>query len=312
MTVFDGSDYHECRLCPRQCGVDRRVRTGFCGSGSTCRIAYVGPHFGEEPPLSGQHGSGTLFFCGCPGGCFFCQNVQISRQGSGRIYSPDELYAAAAALAATPVHNLNFVTPEHWWPHLRHLCTCLRAAGMEKPFVWNSSGLFLRERLAEQAGLIDIFLPDFKFYSDDLAGRCLGFSGYRAVALEGLRLLVARLGFLRPFDRSGELTASRGVMVRHLVLPGQVADSCAVLRLLWREFGGDLPLALMRQFQPMPACHARGFLDRQVSEAEYDEVCGLAVELGFRRLFVQEKEIGSSFLPDFSHPVNPFAGNLGR
>jgi len=306
----DFSAYASCQLCPRRCSVNRLVgELGFCGEGADCKIAYCGAHFGEEPPISGSLGSGTIFFSGCSCGCFFCQNYQISQAHLGEIVDFSELAKQAMALAKSGVHNLNFVTPEHWWPHIRELCRYLRSNGMEIPFLWNSSGFCHSELLPEQCKCIDIFLPDFKYADAALAERCMGRSDYPELALAGLRMLVERKGFLRPFDHSGKITASQGVMVRHLLLPGEVENSLAVLKCLLTEFGEDLPLSLMRQFTPMPECEKRQFLNRKVSDEEYAVVCSAAVQMGFHRLFLQEEEDDGSFLPDFKQSRQPFAGN---
>ncbi len=310
--IPDFSEYAQCRLCPRECGVNRLSgQRGFCGETSDCTVAYCGPHFGEEPPFSGTSGSGTIFFSGCSCGCFFCQNVQISQEHLGKILTFSELSERVLALARSAVHNLNFVTPEHWWPHIRELCRFLRSEKVDIPFLWNSSGYCRRDFLAEQSRHIDIFLPDFKFADADLAERCMGRRDYPQLALSGLRLLVEKKGFLRPFDSRGEITASQGVMVRHLVLPGEVENSLRVLRLLAAEFGDGLPLSLMRQFTPMPECGRRQFLNRKVHPEEYAAVSVLAAELGFRRLFLQEEDDGS-FLPDFRQRQQPFSGNRQR
>lgn len=309
MLAFDNQQYQCCTLCPRECHCNRLAgANGFCAESGQCRVAYIGAHFGEEPCISGQNGSGTIFFSGCSCGCFFCQNHQISQGHLGELLSPEELLEHSRNLARCGVHNLNFVTPEHFWPHIRFLCQSLRQEGYELPFLWNSSGFSKVEMLAEQSRYIDIFLPDYKFADPELAQRCMGRPDYPEIALSALRLLVDRKGFLRPFDSSGEITASCGVMVRHLVLPGQVQDTLTVLNLLHREFGSDLPLSLMRQFTPMPECHARKFLDRKVSAAEYALAADEAMRLGFRRLFLQDDDDGS-FLPDFRLRQQPFAGN---
>ncbi len=307
--AFDNHEYQHCRLCPRECNSDRIAgQYGFCGEGEQCRVAFIGAHFGEEPCLTGQRGSGTIFFSGCSCGCFFCQNHQLSQEHLGELLSPEELLQQVRILAYSGVHNLNFVTPEHFWPQIRFLCQNLRQEGFELPFIWNSAGFSKVEMLAEQCQDIDIFLPDYKFAEPGLAQRCLGRPDYPEIALAALRLLVKRKGFLRPFDYSGEITASSGVLVRHLLLPGQVPNTLAVLRLLHREFGPDLPLALMRQFTPMPECHTRGFLTRKVSPAEYEQAATEAERLGFRRIFLQDEDDGS-FLPDFRQRQQPFAGN---
>jgi putative pyruvate formate lyase activating enzyme len=305
----DFSGYKHCLLCPRQCGVDRLSgQKGFCGESGLCKVGHIGPHFGEEPAISGRRGSGTIFFSGCSCGCFFCQNYQLSLEHIGQAMTFSELLERVLKLAERGVHNLNFVTPEHWWPHIRELCHHLRLRGVETPFLWNSSGFCCCEMLVEQCKYIDIFLPDFKYADASLAERCMGRSDYPELALAGLRLMIEKKGFLRPFDSSGELAASQGVMVRHLVLPGEIGNSIRVLKILSEEFGEGLPLSLMRQFTPMPECERRQFLNRRVHDEEYAEVCAMAAQLRFRRVFLQGYPDGS-FLPDFKQPEQPFPGN---
>ena len=313
MCHLDLDEYRGCRLCPRRCGVDRVAgRTGVCGETAGLRLAHAGAHFGEEPPFSGTRGSGTLFLCGCPCGCFFCQNVQISRQHAGTERTLEEFIALCRNLAAQGVHNLNFVTPEHYWPHLRAAGRRLRAEGLTLPFLFNCSGYEDPARVADYAGVMDIFLPDFKFADPGLAAACLNAPDYPETALAALQAMVAAVGFLEPWDETGAETARRGVLVRHLVLPGQVANSLAVLRLLRREFGPRLPLSIMSQYRPMPACAGRPPFDRPLHPAEYAEVRDLAEGLGFRHLFIQELDDDDAFLPDFSKAGEPFAGNRGN
>ncbi|MDD4098816.1 MAG: radical SAM protein [Lentisphaeria bacterium] len=302
-------DYQSCHLCPRHCGCDRTAgQLGRCGESADCRVASLGPHFGEEPGISGSKGSGTIFFSGCSCGCFFCQNHQISHQHQGRVMTPAELHEQALALARSGVHNLNFVTPDHFWPHLRRLIAELRADGVDLPFVWNCSGYCNADTLRQQLDAVDIFLPDFKFSDPALAERCLGDASYPALARQAMRLIADRVGFLRPWDESGDILANRGLLVRHLVLPGETANSRGVLKILHDDFGPDVPISLMSQFRPMPACARRGFLDRQITMAEYQEVCGYAEELGFRKVFVQPEYGDQTFIPDFTRD-KPFAGN---
>ena len=302
-------DYQACRLCPRQCGCDRTAgQIGRCGESADCRVAAMGPHFGEEPCLTGRHGSGAIFFSGCSCGCFFCQNHQISHQHQGHVVTPVELREQALALAGSGVHNLNFVTPDHFWPHLRSLVAELRAAGVDLPFVWNCSGYCNADTLRQQLDAIDIFLPDFKFSDAALAARCMGDGSYPQLARQAMQRIADRVGFLRPWDESGDICASRGLLVRHLVLPGEIANSRGVLKMLHDDFGSAVPISLMSQYRPMPVCAQRGFLNRQITLAEYQEVCGYAEELGFRKIFVQPEYGDQNFVPDFTR-AKPFAGN---
>lgn len=305
----DLTAYRACRLCPRRCGVDRTAGgRGVCGETAVCRVAHAGPHFGEEPSFSGTRGSGTIFFSGCSSRCFFCQNRQISAENVGRERSPEELLVLAEELLAKGVHNLNFVTPDHFWPHVSALCRELRGRGVTAPFLCNCSGYQLPELVPAVAEMMDVFLPDFKFADSALAGYCMGAEDYPAVALAALRAMVSAKGFLYPWDVSGERTAERGVLVRHLVLPGQVENSLAVLELLHREFGPDLPLSVMSQYRPMPACAGKGAFARGVNAEEYARVCDRVGELGFWRVYVQELTPETAFLPDF-RDAEPFAGN---
>lgn len=304
------SEYRECRLCPRRCGCDRtQGQTGICGETDQCRIASVCAHFGEEPPISGTRGSGTIFFTGCSCRCFFCQNHQISRGMIGEPTPTEVLIAQLEALADRGVHNLNFVTPDHFLPHVEHVCMELRQRGYTLPFVHNGSGYMSREIAERCTNTFDIFLPDFKFSDPKLANECIGDEHYPRLALESLRELVAARGTLRPWDPSGETPACEGVLVRHLVLPGQVENSLATLDTLYREFGPDLPLSIMSQFRPMPDCHHLGKFERPLHADEYEQVCLSVQALGFNHVFLQEMTAEEGYLPDFRNSANPFPAN---
>ena len=304
--------YTECRLCPRDCGVDRTAgEKGVCCETAMCRIASSGPHFGEEPSFSGTRGSGTIFFTGCSSHCFFCQNHQISNEHLGRAVTPDELLKIGRRLAASGVHNLNFVTPDHFWPHVEYLCRTLRAEGVTLPFLFNSSGYQRPDMIARYGEVIDIFMPDFKFADPALANACMGDERYPAVALDALRRMVELKGFLDPWDPAGMSPAERGVLVRHLILPGHVENSVAVLNLLRHEFGKFLPLSVMSQFHPVAECFQRGELARGITADEHQRVHDLVVELDFQHVYIQEFSPGAEFLPDFRKD-EPFEGNRGR
>ena len=304
--------YRECVLCPRRCGVDRVAgQTGFCGESAVCRIANAGPHFGEEPCFSGTHGSGTIFFSGCSSQCFFCQNYQISIEHLGHVVTDDELFGIAQHLIHTGVHNINFVTPDHFWPHVEQLCRRLRAAGETVPFLFNSSGLQDPDLVPRYAEHMDIFLPDFKFADAEFAFACTRYHRYPETTLEAVRRMVAAKGFLEPWDPDTGVIAQRGVLVRHLVLPGYVQNSLAVLKLLREEFGPLLPLSVMSQFQPVERCIERQHLDRVLTTQEYRRVCDAVEELGFQHVFLQPYSGDPDFMPDFDRK-EPFAGNGKR
>ena len=306
--------YRCCRLCPRSCGVDRTTgQTGFCGETADCRVASSCVHTGEEPSVSGTRGSGTIFFSGCSCRCFFCQNHQISLERLGTVVSPDELEQAALSLVDAGVHNLNFVTPDHFWPHVQALCRRLRQAGVSVPFLYNCSGYQQPDLVDELAAEIDIFMPDFKFADEALADTCMGDRRYPVIAMQAIRKMLMCKGALEPWEETGRVTACRGVMVRHLVLPGQVENSLSVLQLLHSAFGPELPLAVMSQFRPTAACCTRQMLDRRLAQDEYRFVCSRVEELGFERVFVQPDSGDGAFVPDFTLP-EPFKGSdrIGR
>ncbi len=309
---MDMDSYRECRLCPRDCGVDRAAgKLGVCRQTAECRISSAGPHFGEEPSFSGTHGSGTIFFCGCSSRCFFCQNWQISMQGIGWEVTPDELVETARRLATSGVHNLNFVTPDHFWPHIAYVCRRLREIGVRIPCLFNSSGYQKPELVESYAEFVDIFMPDFKFADPALARECMGDGQYPDIALAALRRMVEQKGFLEPWDPSGRRPAERGVLVRHLILPGHADNSLRALRLLREEFGALLPLSVMSQFHPVPACVEREQLARTITPEEHRQVHDLVVELGFRNVYIQTLSRSVEFLPDFSRK-DPFQGNADR
>jgi putative pyruvate formate lyase activating enzyme len=301
--------YGECRLCPRDCGVNRLAgERGVCGETSECAVAAAEPHFGEEPCLSGGRGSGTIFFRGCSCGCFFCQNYQISRGGVGVEIGPEELYSRAVGLMARGVHNLNFVTGDHFWPHLAALARRLRAEGATIPLLLNTSGYVRPERVAEYARWMDIFLPDYKYADPELAQECMGDARYPELALAALREMVAAKGFLFPFDPSGAEPAREGVLVRHLVLPGHIENTQRALHRLREAFGPRLPLSVMSQYRPVAACRGRGPFERRLTREEHTSVLDLIKALEFEQVFVQGFEPDDAFLPDFERR-RPFRGN---
>ena len=311
--------FKECRLCPRACGIDRtgiteEGRSGFCGQDYNLRVAYIGPHFGEEPPLTGMNGSGTVFFSGCSLKCSFCQNYQISKDGVGRILNIDELYTEIFGLIRDKeVHNINFVTPDHFFPYTFQLISLIRERGLRLPAIYNLSGYQSMEMLGLAEDYADIYLPDYK-YSD--TGASLKFSGckdYPEVALTAIGEMVRQKGFLDSFFNGADI-ASKGVLVRHLILPGRIQNSLNALTSLFLEFGRDIPISLMSQYRPVLS-HEDNDFNRPVRKEEFDKVYEHATNLGFNNLFVQFPDAASiepadriDFLPDFSR-AKPFRGN---
>ena len=300
--------FKHCLLCPRECGVDRlqkgeKSRAGFCRQDANLKVAYVGPHFGEEPPLSGTHGSGTVFFTGCSLRCSYCQNHQISREGLGETLEIETLLEKVEDMIIRErVHNINFVTPDHFFPHVFELVTLLRGKGHDLPVVFNLSGYQSINLLKAAEEYVDIYLPDFKYADRTLAKRLSKCPDYPDVALAALSEMLAQKGFLDTFDKGASL-AKKGVLVRHLILPGQEENSINALTTLFVEFGAELPLSLMSQYVPVLP-HGLADLNRPLNEEEFNRVYSHALDLGFRNLFVQFPQEPAPdgkppFLPDF-------------
>jgi len=308
--------FKNCSLCPRNCRVDRtKNRPGYCGESDRLRIAAIEAHFGEEPPISGTNGSGTIFFTGCSLKCSYCQNYQISHHNLGSCYSVTEVVDRIIRLFQEQwIHNVNFVTPDHFFPYMIQIVTELRRRGVAIPIVYNLSGFQKIESLQMIEPVADIYLPDFKYSDPGLARQLSNCENYPDVALAAIAEMVRQKGFLDSFiDEKSHHTAlaKKGVLVRHLILPGQVENSINALTTLFLEFGTELPLSLMSQYCPVPTFPV-DFLNRVVTLEEFNAVHQFAMELGFENMFVQYPENDSAmrpFLPDFRQE-KPFPGNI--
>ncbi len=305
--------YRCCTLCPRECRVDRTAgEMGICGESAELRVASIEAHFGEEPPISGTNGSGTLFFSGCTLLCIYCQNYQISCFHMGTLTTADKVAARLLDLVQDKgIHNINLVTPGHYLPHAIDIVRRLRSEGLTIPVVYNSSGYEKVEALAQAEDIVDIYLPDFKYSDAALAQSLSRCRDYPGVALDAVAEMVRQKGFLDHFTKRLAI-ATRGVLVRHLVLPGQVSNSIETLSMLYAEFGCDLPLSLMSQYSPARMVK-QAELNRPLRREEFYRVYDHALELGFTHMFVQPMESQPDsedpFLPDFREE-RPFKGNV--
>ncbi|MBR1828060.1 MAG: radical SAM protein [Atopobiaceae bacterium] len=302
------SAYERCELCPRRCGAQRLSgKAGICGATSSLRIARSALHFWEEPPISGEKGSGAIFFTGCPLRCVFCQNHEISQQGFGIEVTTERLSQMMLELEGQGALNINLVTPLHYAPHVVEAVGMAREAGLGIPIVCNTSGYELPELVAALDGLVDIWLTDFKYASPELAGRLSGAPDYPQMALASLTEMLRSLRKAggRAADPDGDDglpgRMTRGIIVRHLVLPGQTADSCAALDKVWELCGNEVDLSVMNQYTPNELCRTRGGeLARSVTEEEYETVLNHADELGFERMWWQQGgTVSESFVPAF-------------
>jgi len=311
--------YSRCLLCPRACGVDRLAERaevagppdraagppgrGFCREGAAVRAAWAGLHFGEEPPLTGKGGSGTIFFTGCTLKCRYCQNDQLSRSAVGRELSVDELARLMLALQAEGAENINLVTGSHFAPGIAVAASLARGRGLTRPLLWNSSGYESKAALEILEPWIEVWLPDCKTLDPEVSRSLLGAPDYPAVAREALRFMVEA----RPLRFAGE-RLRQGVIVRHLVLPGFPESSRAVLAWFREHLYPRALLSVMVQYTPNPR---QSGPERRVSDAEYRRVLEWLEELGIEEGFIQEPDPGSEWLPDFTRR-NPFPEGQAR
>lgn len=282
----------KCYLCPRMCGVDRSVARGFCGMGEAPVIARAALHRWEEPCISGTRGSGTVFFSGCTLRCIFCQNHAISREGLGVEVSEDYLRAAFERLIGEGAHNINLVTPTHFLPAI------LRA--LEQPLcvpvVMNTGGYERVETLRRLDGRMDVYLPDLKYADDELGRRLSGAPDYFTHASRALIEMARQVGAPQ-YDAEGIMT--RGMIVRHLVLPGHLGNTFRALRFIKSELPAGTPVSLMAQYTPCVETPYRA-LNRRLSRLEYDTVVNEMIRLGLSDGYVQELESADAeFIPPF-------------
>ena len=285
-----------CTLCPRACGADRTKTRGLCGANDRVEAARASLHRWEEPPISGENGSGTVFFSHCPLGCVFCQNRQISRRdGYGKVLSPADLSQTFLSLQAQGAHNINLVTGAHYVPQIIEALALAKRDGLHIPIVYNSSGYENVSTLQMLDGYIDIYLPDYKYYSSYYAARYSHAADYRETAVDAITEMVRQTG-VPQFDADGLLT--RGTVIRHLMLPGLAGDTAQVLCDIAARFGGRVLVSLMRQYTPF-GMQDWPELDRTITEEEYADACALFEELGLGGFFQQGESVSESFIPAF-------------
>ena len=286
-----------CTLCPRACGVDREAgQVGRCQSGAKMQIARAALHFWEEPPISGKNGSGAVFFTGCGLRCCYCQNVEISQSADppGKAVSPEELSGIFFDLISQGAHNINLVTAAQFLPLVRD---ALLLKKLPVPVVYNSSGYERVESLKTLEGLVDIYLPDFKYAESGLAAELSDALDYPAIALAAIHEMVRQVG-APSMDGSGLMR--RGVLIRHLILPGHTKNSIAALKLLKQEFP-DIPVSLMAQYTPpetgLPETHPE--LARKLTKRELQKVQDVLFELELDGFLQDRTASNAGFLPDF-------------
>ena len=271
-----------CDVCPLNCGVDRtQGKLGICRTGGKAQVSSYGPHPGEERPLSGWHGSGTIFFARCNLRCVFCQNADISQLSAGHEVSPEELAVYMLALQARGCHNINLVSPSHVVPQILAAIEIAAQNGLNLPIVYNTGGYDSLDMLALLDGVVDIYMPDMKYGDPDLAFKYSRVRNYPQVNQAAVLEMQRQVGDLQ-MDKDG--LAYRGLLVRHLVLPNGLAGSQAVLTFLAEKISKNVYLNIMAQYHPAYRAREYPELNRRIRPEEYRAVITMAAELGLKRL----------------------------
>ena len=289
----------KCTLCPRECGINRYEKPGFCLADNKIRVARADLHMWEEPPISGEKGSGTVFFSGCNLRCVFCQNYDISRENFGKEISVERLAEIFIELQGKGANNINLVTPTHFIDGIVKALNLSHKMGLKLPIVYNTSSYEKVESLKKLDGIVDIYLPDFKYMDSALSARYSNAENYSEVAKKAIAEMVRQVGGPQ-FDEKTDLM-TKGVIVRHLVLPGQTADSKKIIKYLYDTYGDDIFISIMRQYTPFGKLEDYPEINRKITDEEYDEVVDFAVDIGVENGFLQDEEAASeSFIPKFN------------
>jgi len=302
-------DLKDCRCCPRGCGADRTAGDlGYCGSGAGITIGSICAHRGEEPVISGEYGVCNIFFARCNMQCLFCQNFDISRTGESIHETEIDLEALVDRIEAhldRGCRSVGFVSPSHFLPQMLSIIEAVKQRGRSPVFIYNSNGYDREAAVRALDGLIDVYLPDFKYADEQLAREFSDAPGYPAVAARAIGEMFRQKGAGITLDGDGLITS--GMIIRHLVLPGNVQNSIDVLQHIARNWSPDCHLSLMSQYWPIPAVADHPVLGRRLNEEEYEQVLDAMGELGFHCGWVQELGSADHYRPDFmrDHPFEP-------
>lgn len=284
--------YENCTLCPRNCRVDRTSgKTGYCGMTSDITAALASVHMWEEPPISGTNGSGTIFFSGCNLRCVFCQNHDISSENFGKSISVERLSEIMLERQAAGVHNINLVTGVHFTPSIVEAVQRARANGLKIPIVYNSGGYESVETLKMLEGIVDIYLPDIKYYSEELSSKYSKAPDYFLRASEAVKEMYRQTGE-NTFDENGIL--KKGVIIRHLVLPSCKSDSFKILDWIRSEIGEEAYVSILNQYVPVYKASEFKEINRRLMSLEYTRVIDHFFEIGLKNGYMQEKSSASS------------------
>ena len=290
--------YENCLLCPRKCGINRRTgQTGVCGVSSEIKVARAALHYWEEPCISGKRGSGAVFFSGCSLHCVFCQNREISDGKEGKLISKERLSDIFMELAGKGANNINLVTPGQYIPDIVWAVNDAKSRGMKLPIIYNTSGYENVTELKLLEGIVDVYLPDFKYMDSTLSARYSRAKDYPSVAKQALSEMVRQQPDVVIDDATGLI--QKGVIVRQLLLPGHVNDAKAVLKYLYDTYHDHVYISMMSQFTPI-ALKDYPEINRTVTKREYERLVNYALEIGITNAFIQEGDVAKdSFIPAF-------------
>lgn len=290
--------YENCLLCPRKCGINRRTgQTGVCGVSSEIKVARAALHYWEEPCISGKRGSGAVFISGCSLHCVFCQNREISDGKEGKVISKERLSDIFMELADKGANNINLVTPGQYIPDIVWAVNDAKSRGMKLPIIYNTSGYENVTELKLLEGIVDVYLPDFKYMDSTLSARYSRAKDYPSVAKQALSEMVRQQPDVVIDDATGLI--QKGVIVRQLLLPGHVNDAKAVLKYLYDTYHDHVYISMMSQFTPI-ALKDYPEINRTVTRREYERLVDYALEIGITNAFIQEGDVAKdSFIPAF-------------
>lgn len=289
-----------CMLCPRKCGVNRYKEKGFCGATNKIKLSYYSLHMWEEPIISGDNGSGTIFFSNCNLRCLYCQNKKISIDGYGKLISNKRLMEIMLELQSKGAHNINLVTPTHYVPNIISVLKKIKNKELKIPVVYNTSSYECVGTIVACRNLVDIYLADLRYFDDSLGEKYSLCSNYFENATMAIDEMYRQVGKCE-FDDNGLL--KKGLVVRVLILPGHIDDSKKIIEYLYKTYGDDIFISIMNQYTPINKCKYDN-LNRKVTDKEYDSVIEYALELGIKNAFVQEGEAASeSFIPQFNKKI---------
>ena len=293
------NELKNCHLCPKNCGVNRYKKLGFCRSSADLFVSYYSLHMWEEPIISGNHGSGTIFFSNCNLKCIFCQNRKISNDGYGKKISLDRLSKIMLELQDKGAHNINLVTPTHYAPLIKYSINMIKDK-IHIPVVYNTSSYENVGTIRMMKDIVNIYLADFKYYDNELGKKYSNCDNYRECAIKSIDEMYKQVG---KFIIKDDLMVS-GLIVRVLVLPGHIDDSKKIIKYLYDKYKDNIIISIMNQYTPLFHIEKYKNLNRKVNDSEYDEIINYACDLGVKQAFIQEGNTQEeSFIPDFDISV---------